>query len=88
MTCLHCCQQVLEGVVQHGGDRPGRTLRSMLETLAERTDDTELSILLWCKSGTHRSVVLAQACGWVLCQLDAEVIGRGPMITSGGLSPW
>ena len=58
----------------------------MLETLATRTDD-ELSILLWCKSGTHRSVALAQACGWTLSQLDAEVIGRGPMINSGGLSP-
>ena len=59
----------------------------MLETLAERTDDTELSILLWCKSGTHRSVVMAQACGWALSQLDVEVIGRGPIITGGGIVP-
>ena len=80
----------MEGVLKHGGDMPSRSLRNMLETLAdraERTDDTEMSVLLWCKSGTHRSVVLAQACGWALCQLDVEVIGRGPMITSGGLSP-
>ena len=58
----------------------------MLEMFAERTED-ELSILLWCKSGTHRSVALAQACGWTLSQLDVGVIGRGPMITSGGLPP-
>ena len=74
-------------MLEHNGDMPGRSLRNMLETLAERTDDPELSVLLWCKSGTHRSVVMAQACGWALSQLDAEVIGRGPMITSGGLSP-
>ena len=59
----------------------------MLETLAKFTDDNELSILLWCKSGTHRSVVMSQACGWALSQLDVEVIGRGPIITGGGLSP-
>ena len=87
VTCLHCCQQVSEGVLENNGDIPGRSLRSMLETLAKFTDDNELSILLWCKSGTHRSVVMSQACGWALSQLDVEVIGRGPIITGGGIVP-
>ena len=69
--------QVMAGLLQHCGGKTDDTVRNMLESLADKTDKkrTDLAVLFWCKSGTHRSVALAQAYGWVLVQLGAEVIG-------------
>ena len=66
--------QVLAGLLEHFEEEMAATLTDMLDKLAHDMR-TDLSVLFWCKSGTHRSVAMAQACGWVLCQLGAQVIG-------------
>ena len=66
--------QVMEGLVKACSKEASQALTGMLEKLAD-SESPHLACLFWCKSGTHRSVALAQAYGWVLVQLGAEVIG-------------